>query len=94
MWGRYWDWLKGANEGVGTNLGVVSKTAGGLLPGYAKYWTDVAVARPFTSLVVIIVVLALYRANSTLHDLICDRARLAWFFAGRRAPPAPDVRVF
>ena len=86
-WDTHWGSLAGANEGIGANLGDISKRVGGFLPGYASYWTDVAVARPLTTAAVLMIVLTLYQANSTLRDLICDRARLAWFFAGRRAPP-------
>jgi uncharacterized protein (DUF2235 family) len=83
-WERFWDWLGGLNDGVSTNLHSISKTIGGFLPGYLKYWIDVAVARPITSGLVLVLVLLLYWANGALRDLICDRARLAWFFTGRK----------
>jgi uncharacterized protein (DUF2235 family) len=91
-WDRFWTWLAGANEGVSANFGVVSKTAGGFLPGYASYWMNVLVARPLTSLIVLAILLVAYLANSTLRGLVADRARLAWFFTGRRAPPSARKR--
>ena len=83
-WERFWERLGGLNDGVSTNLHSISKTIGSFVPGYLKYWIDVAVARPVTSVLVLILVLLLYGANSVLRDLISDRARLAWFFPGRK----------
>jgi hypothetical protein len=83
-WERFWERLGGLNDGVSTNLHSISKTIGGFLPGYLKYWIDVAVARPITSVLVLTLVLLLYGANGVLRDLISDRARLAWFFPGRK----------
>ncbi len=83
-WKKFWDWLGGLNDGVSTNLHSISKTVGGFLPGYLKYWIDVAVARPITSGLILVLVLLLYWGNGALGDLIHDRARLAWFFPGRK----------
>lgn len=86
VWEQFWHWLGGLNDGVSTNLHSISKTVGGFIPSYLGYWVDVAVARPVTSGLVLILVLLLYWANGALRDLICDRARLAWFFPGRKVP--------
>jgi hypothetical protein len=84
-WETLWAWLSNAEDGVGTNLHSISKTVGGLAPGYVKAWIDVIVEWPFTSTVVLLIVFLLYRLNGQLRDLIADRARRAWFAKARQA---------
>jgi uncharacterized protein (DUF2235 family) len=82
-WSSFWANLANADSGIRTNLHSISRTVGGFLPGYTKYWIDVVVSFPLASGSVILIVLLLYQRNAILRDLIADRARQAWFFATR-----------
>jgi hypothetical protein len=78
------DWITGVNSGVGTALKSAGKAVGDLLPSYAGKWVEVLIAYPIVSALVLLIAVAVYRCNASLRDLIADRARRAWYFAGRK----------